>query len=189
MKGVQRYSEHRKQGNDGVSISVIFRQLLPYKGNKLQADELNFAINVPWQSLESISEFWRQHMVNISNDIPMQTTWNNRLHFNLSGRHRCSRQLISSKNNRIISLLLTSPENNISKDGKRILLCFPSNHSRHPAVRNTKKLGLQFRVYCKNLYFDHVPKNCYLYCGNYLFSTSFKHNKRLYYLLCCCINE
>jgi hypothetical protein len=50
MQGIQRFSKHSKAAGEGISYSVIFRQLQPFSG-KIPTDiVLNEIVLIDWSS-------------------------------------------------------------------------------------------------------------------------------------------
>jgi hypothetical protein len=119
---------------------------------------------------------------NIQDDVPMKTFWFTRLHFNYSQRHLCARQAISSKNNVILSILLTNDSNEVTPDASSIMFHVPNNYCRLTALTNTKKMQHTFRVYCKTKnFFPQLPPNLYLFCGTYFIASVYRKDHKLYF--------
>lgn len=182
MRGIQKYTAHKKTGDQGTSVSIIFRKLSPFVGDKDHADGINLPVEVPWDNLDSMPSLWKRDNQTTENDIPMVTTWSSRLAFNLARRHICTRQMLSTSNNIIQSMLLTSPSNIVSPDANNISVLWPKEHTRTQAMINTMNEGVKFPVFCSKRYFGGLPAD-YLYCGQYIITSLYHTDCQDYYLL------
>lgn len=182
MRGIQKYTLHGKTGGEGMSVSIIFRQLSEFKLDRDIANNLNSPVNVPWDDIASIPSIWKRDKETADEDIPMTTTWPSRLMFNVSRRHICRFATISSKKNIIQSMMLTSPNNIASNDARYIAVNWPANHSRTKAMVWTMNADQKFHVYCSQRYF-HGPKSGYIYCGRYKILGLYHEDSNDYFML------
>lgn len=183
MRSIQNCSEHQKDGSSGISVSVIFRNIQQYHGNKREAANLNVLVRPPWHNLNSARSFWKPDDIDYSFDMPMQSVWDDRLHFNLSKRHIAAQAAIHTRKNCIISMLLTSPLNLVEDNANSIAFYVPKGFAMANALRNTLSKSIRFRVYCKMMYFFGQPENAYLYCGIYFLSKRANIDNNSYYIL------
>jgi hypothetical protein len=163
--------------------SVIFRNLQQYHGNKRAAANLNVLVRPPWHNLNSAHSLWKPDDVDYTFDMPMQSVWHDRLHFNLSKRHIATMGAVHSRKNCIISVLLTSPINLMEDNANSIAFQVPKGFTRATALENKLSKSIRFRVYCKMIYFNGQPKKSYLYCGVYFIVKKAKIDNKLYCIL------
>lgn len=183
MRGIQKYTLHSKTGGGGVSISIIFRKLEAFKGDRQHADVINLPVSVPWDDLPSLPSIWERDSMDTGSDVPMVTTWGSRLEFNISRRHKCRFQMLSTAQNVIQTMLVTSPTNIVSADAQSICVSWPYGHSRSNAMEKTMHLGAKFLVYCSTRYFDNKSPANYIYCGEFKIIGQYDIESSTYYLL------
>ena len=181
MRGIQKYTVHSKTGGDGVSVSIIFRKL--DTGDRQHAGVINLPVCVPWDDLPSLPSIWERDSIDTSADVPMVSTWASRLDFNISRRHTCRFQMLSTAQNIIQTMLVTSPTNIVSADGQTISVSWPSGHSRTRAMEKTMHVGAKFQLYCSTRYFDDKSQSNYMYCGEYKIIGQHHIESITYYLL------
>lgn len=177
MQGIQRFSKHSKAAGEGISYSVIFRQLQPFSG-KIPTDiVLNEIVPIDWSS-GLFRRAW-QITTDVS-QLPIGATFDVN-QFNRLRLHPMPQCSISWSNGIATSIVLYSNRNQVSACGTKIWFMGYQTASRRHMVLNNALLAT-YNLSCVAVY-QKIADQKRLFLGQFNVTAAKLLHHTMYFLL------
>jgi hypothetical protein len=174
MQGIQRFTKHEKCAGDGLSYSVIFRQLVPYTGHSPSNVLFNEEVKIDW-SHAIIPRAWRVNP-DVAN-LPIGTTFELR-EFNRRRLHPVQMCSVSSQGGFATSIVLYSDMNVVSPCGTKVWFTGYRTNDKTMALNNT--LLATHNVSLIAIY-KKLEDSCRKFLGNFFVDKVITLQQRMYF--------
>lgn len=175
MQGIQRFTKHEKTAGEGLSFSVIFRQLTPYSG-KLPDSRFNEEVQIDWQS-GTVPRAWR-----MTPDVLQQTagTEYNLQEFNRRRFHPVQMCSVSTHAGLATSIVLHSKLNVVSPCGNKVWFVGYQTNTKSMALNDTLLATQQTSLIAV---YKKIERGKRKFLGNFFVSKAVALHNRYYFEL------